>query len=143
MTKEEIFGNTINLLGALGAEPMVEEFDWEIGDNEEVVNVSVASGDWLLEQCFDRTSAEEVWHKSFGELLGTDTWINLYVIVGRTGENRKFRLTFEVNDGDRIKTYAVRLSEEEKEAFTELAEAYCQACEGMSVDEILREAEAL
>ncbi len=141
MTKEQILRSTIYLLGASGSEPAVEEYDWEMSDFENVVCVGVAAGDWLLEQCFNRTPAKKDWNKGFSELLGTDTWFNLYLKVGRTCESRKFRLLFEVNDGDRVSMYAVKLDPEEKAAFIELAEAYCRECEKMSIDEMIREAE--
>ena len=139
MTREEIFHQTVELLGTSGADPDCDDFDWKNDDQERVVSLGVAAGDWLLEQCFERTPAKSDWNKCFSDLLGGDTWFNLYISIGKSGEKRKFRLDLEVNDGDRIETYPVWLDAEEKSAFIALAEFYCIACERKTVDQIIRE----
>lgn len=140
--KEWLFKSTIEAFGTYNDQVMVFEYDhMDEEDHSPVVNISVMAYDDVYELLFHRACADKRGWGSYEETVYKDIVMNIYIYVG-SGENRKLRLTLEINDGEsRCDNFVVRLSKSERKVIEELAEAYCHACEGKSVDEILRECE--
>lgn len=141
ITKEWIFSRTINAFGTYNDQVFVEDRN---GEDIPVVSIVLEAYDDVYETMYRRIEGEakeEEWG-TFEETLHEDgVTMTIYLEAGRIvpeGERYAGAILI-VEDDKRCCEYQIHFSKEEREILWELAEAYCKASDGKSIDEFLRE----